>query len=165
MCNNKITNYIITGEINSGKTTKLISIYKKLGYGDGFALTKIYMDNNYIGQNIVRLSSGKGRCFSFKRNHIPLLWDKFINYENYSFSKQGLLFANEIINEILMFGIEPIFIDEIGPLEILGSGFYSIFSKILKANKELYFTTRKDCLEEVISFFKISDYTIIQTNY
>ncbi|WP_190285246.1 hypothetical protein [Clostridium sp. JN-1] len=50
---------IITGSVNSGKSTKLVNIYKSLGKGDGFFNRKIYNGNCYIEQEIVRMSNGE----------------------------------------------------------------------------------------------------------
>ena len=55
---------IITGSVNSGKTRKLIDIFNTLKKGDGFFNRKIYIDDHYIGQSIVRILSGESRLWS-----------------------------------------------------------------------------------------------------
>lgn len=50
---------IIAGEVNSGKTSKLLEIYRQAGQGDGFINAKIYTGPQYAGQRIVWLSTGE----------------------------------------------------------------------------------------------------------
>ncbi|MDP4145423.1 MAG: hypothetical protein Q8936_13220 [Bacillota bacterium] len=45
--------YIITGDINSGKTTKLLDIYNRLKRGDGFFNRKKYIDGHYMEQGFI----------------------------------------------------------------------------------------------------------------
>lgn len=153
--------YIVTGKINAGKTTKLSAIYDAIGVGDGFILPKIFEENQYIGQRILRLSTRESEYFSFKKEFLPILWDEEYSYGVYSFSRQGLLFASKITLDIITKKIEPIFIDEIGPLELQGKGFANILKQVLPLKKEIYITARNSCIKKIIKEFNIKEYTII----
>ena len=58
----------------------------------------------------------------------------------------------------------PVFIDEIGPLELDGNGFFAGFKKILRTQRDVYITVRNHCVEDVINKFNIRNYTIIMVN-
>lgn len=153
--------HIVTGSINSGKTAKLLSLYKEIKTGDGFILPKIYIEGKYAGQQIVRLSTGTCRTFSFKKEYIPVFWNEKYCYDNYSFSKEGLEFACSVINNISDAGISPVFIDEIGPVELQGKGFCSLLSQLLKVDCSMYISVREFLVNSVVDKFKIRDYEII----
>lgn len=154
---------IITGDINSGKTSKLIDIFHALGNGDGFYNRKVYSSGHFIGQEIVRLSSGERKLWSC-RKYTAENWQEVYCYDVYSFSKEGLNFAEDIIASILRSGTEPIFIDEIGPLELQEKGFHNLFNTCLECGRELYIVIRESCVEAVVNKYNIQDYKIIYTN-
>lgn len=153
---------IVTGRVNSGKTTKLINIFDTLKNGDGFCNRKIYVDGCYMGQEIVRISNGESRLWSIKGIK-PDKWNQAFCYESYSFSKEGLEFAENIIGSILNLDIEPIYIDEIGPLELQGKGFCKLFKRCLASNKEIYVVIRESCVEAVIDKYDIDNYKIVNS--
>ena len=153
---------IITGEINTGKTTKLLSLYSEKKLGDGFVTLKIYSNSRYIGQKLMRLSTGEETCFSFKDEYLPVGWDEECRYDIYSFSKKGITFAENIIEDVIRRRLNPVFIDEIGPLELQCKGFYNVFYRSLSECKDIYFTVRTSSLDDVIIAFGIKDYDIIK---
>ena len=154
--------YIVTGGIDTGKTTKLLSLYKSIGKGDGFINKKIFKDGSFIGQKIIRLSNGESQCFSIKGNYRDADMPYVYKYDVYCFTAPGLIFAYETISDILIKNKEPIFIDEIGPLELEKKGFYYILTLLLSLNKNIYMTVRDSCIENVVGKFNISDYIIIK---
>lgn len=154
---------IITGSVNSGKTKKLIDIFNTLEKGDGFFNRKIYIDDHYIGQRIIRISSRESRVWS--NRGIPIeKWQQAFYYETYSFSKEGLEFAENIITSLLSSDIEPIYIDEIGPLELQKKGFHELFKSCLSSRKEIYVVIRESCVKDVIEKYNIQNYKIIHLN-
>lgn len=154
--------HIITGGINAGKTRKLLSIYHEIGRGDGFINTKVFHNDLYIGQRIVRLSTGESEHFSFKEGFAPSNWDEEYRYDVYCFSKKGMMFAYRTVSDIIAKGIEPVFIDEIGPLELMKKGFFHILILLLKMKNDVYITVRNSCVESVIKEFGIGKYQIIE---
>lgn len=151
---------IITGRVNSGKTTELIKIFNRLGKGDGFYNRKLYSDGHYVGQEIVIFSNRKSKLWAY-RGPKPENCQQDFCYGEYSFSKEGLEYAENMINSILKSGIDPIYIDEIGPLELQEKGFHNLFKCCLEANKEIYVVIRKSCVEAVIKKYNITNYNII----
>jgi nucleoside-triphosphatase THEP1 len=157
---------IITGKVGSGKTTKLLSLYNELKTGDGFIIRKNFNNGIYVGQDIVRLSTGEHKLFSLKPCccSAPQNWDEACRFGPYSFSGAGFSFADEIIKEAMQNESDPLYIDEIGPLELQGKGFSGILKlAISKASgqKEIYITVRDSCLDAVIKKFAISQYKTV----
>ncbi len=153
--------HIITGGVNTGKTTRLLSIYREIKLGDGFINTKIFEAGKHSGQRIVRLSTGDSEDFSFKKEFIPLNWDEEYSFDVYSFSKRGLMFAYKTVSDIIIKKVEPVFIDEIGPLELQKKRFFDMFTLLLKIKKEIYVTVRSSCVENIIKEFGIEKYQTI----
>jgi Predicted nucleotide kinase len=153
--------YFITGEIQSGKSTYLLSLYYKYQIGDGFYNRRIYRDSIDIGQEMIRLSTGASCHFSAQINYKPKDWDEIYSFSNYSFSKDGIDFVEKILVEELQ-NTEPFYIDEIGPLELMDKGLSQAFNKLLQTSKDIYAVVRNRCLCEVIQKFKIKEYRILR---
>lgn len=147
--------FIVTGEINSGKTGYMQNLYREVGEGDGFICPKIIESGNHIRYDIQRLGSDKSIPFACPVDRLDEGWDESCRYGNYSFSAAAIEFAESIIKEIIDLRIEPFFIDEIGPLEIENQGgFYAIMQEIITAGLEGFVTVRKPLLDAFIQTFQ-----------
>ncbi|MCK4641287.1 MAG: hypothetical protein KAU06_08115, partial [Candidatus Marinimicrobia bacterium] len=153
---------IITGNVNQGKTRYMRSLYEKRG-GDGFICAKVFDKNNFQGYDLVRLRTGKSTPFVRKNDAIPGDWDEMYRFGIFSFSGYAFTVADRIIAEIIEDGTEPIFIDEVGPLEIVEQkGFYKLLKRVLKLNREVYISIRNELVNELIKEFKINEPQIIR---
>jgi nucleoside-triphosphatase THEP1 len=152
---------IITGEIDSGKTTALLSIYRRLGRGDGVVLPKFYLGGRCLGQRIMRLSTKETTLFSIKFPYAPDLFDERLRLGEFAFSDKGLKFAEMVLEEIIRKRINPVFIDEIGPLELMGDGFYNQLKKAVSLEGDLYISVRSRCLRDVLKLFDISSFCLL----
>jgi nucleoside-triphosphatase THEP1 len=153
---------IITGNVNQGKTRYMRSLYEKIG-GDGFICVKVFDKNNFQGYDLVRLTTGESTPFARKIDAIPGDWDEIYRYGIFSFSGHGFTVADRIIAEIIKDGAEPIFIDEVGPLEIVEQkGFYKLLKRVLKLNREVYISIRNELVNELIEEFKIYEPQIVR---
>jgi nucleoside-triphosphatase THEP1 len=152
--------HIITGELNQGKTEKALSIYS-FTRGDGFISRKIFKKNTFYGYEIVRLSTSESIPLAFKSGSTPFVWDEIFTAGSFSFSEKAFIFAESIIDEIIKGDANPVFIDEIGPLELEGKGFCNLLKQLLLTDKDIYITVRKSCLKDVIEAFKLERYEII----
>jgi nucleoside-triphosphatase THEP1 len=152
---------IITGPVNSGKTSRLLSEYESRKKGDGFMLPKVFIGESYAGQHIVRLSSKEGIPFSYKRDFIPEHWNELYRLDNYSFSKDGFSFAEKIIENIIKNSVSPVYLDELGPLELQEAGFYELFKRLLEKADMIYVCVRSSCLESIIDKFGITRFSVI----
>ena len=153
--------YIITGPVNSGKTTHLGRICMKTGSGDGFLLEKQIVEGRFIGQRIKRVGAADGHPFTCKTDHIPPGWDEMLSYGNFSFSREGLEYAHQIIREAVEKKRTPIFIDEIGPLELSGKCFDELMKLALSIEADLFITVRDTCLNQVVNRYRLDSYCIV----
>ena len=157
--------YIIKGEINQGKTKEILSIYNRDKQGDGFVSKKIFINpTEFTGYEIVRLSTEEKMPLAYKSQYVPSHWDEIYRRGPFSFSKAAFVFAEHIIDDIIDRHINPVYIDEIGPLELDGKGFSTILEKILRIQKDVYITVRSHCVNEVINKFNTRDHKIITAN-
>lgn len=153
--------YFVTGSIGSGKSTRLLELYKSINSGDGFYNIRRYSNGKTIGQDIVRLSTGESIFFSRIDGVIPSNWDEEARFMNYSFSKEGLKFACNIIDEIIRNNLQAAFIDELGPLEINKEGLYNHFSKLLRKDTDIYVVCRDTCINGISDTFSITNHIMI----
>ena len=149
--------FLVTGEINEGKTSYMRSLYEKRG-GDGFVSVKVFDKNNFQGYDLVRLRTGESTPFARKDDAIPGDWDEIYRFGMFSFSGHAFTVADRIIAEIIKDGTEPIFIDEVGPLEIVEQkGFYELLKRVLKLNRDVYISIRNELVSELIKDLKINE--------
>ena len=143
---------IVTGKINSGKTTYLKKLYETTQKGDGFLCLKFFDEETHIGYDLFHLVSGERVPFIRLKTNLPKDWYEIFEIGKYSFSKEGFEFAKNIIKNAKE---EPLYIDEIGPLEInQQSGFYELLKT--QMNKELYITVREDLYVKFLRTFDIT---------
>ncbi|MFP4548171.1 MAG: nucleoside-triphosphatase [Fidelibacterota bacterium] len=154
---------IITGKVNAGKTTYMQHLYANKKKGDGFVSVKVFENNQHTGYDLHHLKTKNTKPFIRKKTKLPQNWQEIFKIGDYSFSKDGFAFAKDIIRNTAE---EPVFIDEIGPLEIFQkSGFYSLLKERL--NSDLYITLREHLYDDFLKSFaitrKINKITIKQT--
>ncbi len=153
--------YIITGKINQGKTTRILSIFAEKRAGDGFITPKLFEEGVFRGYSMVRLSSGESMPFIMLDGQEPANWKNATSYGKFVFSEQALAFAASIVDEIIKNGTSPVFIDEIGPLELAERGFYRAFEKIIATGRDVYVTIRESCVEDMIQKFNLTEYEMM----
>ncbi len=156
--------YIICGDIDQGKTREMINIYHQqpIKQGDGFVSKKIFPDNaGFTGYEIVRLSNNETMPLAYLSQYVPPGFDEVYCCGPFHFSKAAVAFAETIIDDIMARDLNPVFIDEIGPLELMGNGFAPLLEKVLKIGKDVYIAVRNHCVEDVIKKFNIRDYELI----
>ncbi len=158
---------IVTGKIDSGKTTRLLEIYKLLGIGDGFIAKKYMTGTDVFGFNLVKLSTSQEypymihdkqlRNLTGKKNE-EVFADRIGPYRIY---KESLALINNFYEGLIDSDISPLYFDEVGKLEISGKGYYQSIKDALDKNIDIYMTIREDLIEEVMLVFDISEYEII----
>ena len=169
--------YIISGEIGSGKTTRMLELYSKavLGTADGLVSRKIYLgagesspvslegesresEAGPIGYELLRLSNGESRVLVMLASHYNGEFEKSFRFDRFVFSEDGFRFGEGVIEELLEDdSISDIYIDEIGPIELKGQGFCQILHKALQTDKNLYLSVRSKCLDRVLERFGIEE--------
>jgi len=154
--------HIITGKINSYKTTRMKEIFKQTQKGDGFVSIKTMKDHKVLYYELENLQSKTKQIHVVHTVNYP---NHFTNYETlgpYAFDLDYLSEVEQYIEKLISNGIEPIFLDEIGILETNNKYFYPILKKIIDANIEAYITVRSSLVEKIIDVFDVTNYTIIE---
>lgn len=162
---------IITGDIHQGKTKLMKNLYDKLfdaieDYdGDGFLAVKAVVDKEVIGYDYVRLSTREQGVLARKELDEP----EAFRFGPYSFSEAGFSKVVKVMNELIEEEGVDLFLDEIGPVELAGSGFSELLTKMIErvnynGMADIYITVRRPFIESVIAKFSIDDYRIIDVN-
>lgn len=142
--------YILTGNIQTGKTTALLNWCKQLNDVSGLA-TPI-LNGKRCFYNILTAESFAMEATENEINTLAI--GRFV------FSQA----AFDTANAILLQAIESqyIVVDEIGPLELQQKGLYKSIEFLLKENKNnLLLVVRKKLVESVIEFFKLQQVSIL----
>lgn len=147
--------YILTGPIQSGKTTKLMqwAANKKNVFG---ILTPV-VDNKRV---FLDLTTKEQFRMEAKPNE-----ENVFTIGRFVFSKQSFEKAINILTKALKENDGWLVVDEIGPLELRGEGFHDAIMEILKTeiNLKILFVIRNTILEKALMFyrFNIEEITII----
>lgn len=148
--------YLVTGEINEGKTNYMRSLHEKIGEGDGFICPKVIHDDAFIRYDIMRLTTDATIPLAYPIDALPARWDEHCRFGNYSFSAKAIHFAEDIIDELIEAQTEPIIIDEIGPLEMENhEGFYKLMNNVIKANRDAFVAIRSSLADKFEEAFEI----------
>lgn len=148
--------YLITGDINTGKTTQMLELFKEHPRGDGFVCPKVFENKQFVRYDIRHLQSGHSMPFVYPVDSVPENWNEQIRYGKYTFSRQAFSFAESITRKCLKNHTFPFFLDEIGPLELdFHEGFYSILKKILSQDIDLYISIRKSRMNDLTDYLDI----------
>ncbi|MFA7560476.1 MAG: nucleoside-triphosphatase [Candidatus Izemoplasmatales bacterium] len=152
---------IITGKINSYKTTRLIDYYQNYKQGDGFASLKV-MHNDIVKEyNLLHLSKNKKIPY-IKRNNQDITEPVIYEIGPYRFLKSAFDYVETEIEKMIEKRVEPIFLDEISLLELKNQGFHQILIKLLAADLDLILVIRNDLLIDVLAKYQFKDYKIIK---
>lgn len=154
---------IITGALDSGKTTYMKDLYDTNRKGDGILSLKHFENKDLTGYDLLHLRSGRQLPFIRLRENLPIDWREKYATGKYSFSAKAFHLAEEILR---IRSTAPVYIDEIGPLEIFQKeGFYAILKELINKDNELFLSVRNSLLDEMTEVFSINNdksATIIQ---
>ena len=140
--------YILTGAIQSGKTTKLIQWSNNRN--DVFGILtpamngkKVFMDANSREQFSMEAGPEEKDILTIGR---------------YTFSKTSFEKAITILQKAIKEKSGWLLVDEIGPLELRGEGFHNIVKEILNSKTALniLFVIRDTILDEALKFYGLN---------
>jgi nucleoside-triphosphatase THEP1 len=153
--------HIVTGKINSGKSTTIMSLYNSNQVGDGFLSVKRMSRDKVHGYEIMKLST--------KQTKLMVVHEEFQSKDikisctigPYLFIEDTLLYVENEIQEMIKNNISPIYLDEIGQLELYDQCFDNIFQQIINSNTEVYITVREELIDKVIKKYNLQEIDII----
>ncbi len=153
--------HIITGARNEGKTRTLRTLYHRIGQGDGIVSEKLFSGTDCAGFLAERLATGERVPLAMASGALPKAWDHDCRLGRFSFSKSGLAFMVESIDKIIRDPDMPVFVDEIGLLELSGRGFHPCLPRVFSPERTAYITVRDRYLEAVLAKYRPEQYSII----
>ncbi|MDD3051634.1 MAG: nucleoside-triphosphatase [Candidatus Cloacimonetes bacterium] len=157
--------HIVTGEMNCGKTAKIREIHKMYG-GDGFVSDKIFSEDQHIGYELSALGSNEKWVLAKKTDLIDEAWTNSLIQGEFQLNKEVFSHAITRIEEMMIERIKPIFLDEIGYLEVRKQeGFYKIIEQLTSYPYDVYLVIRISCLQDAIRIFNLKNYRILNLNY
>jgi nucleoside-triphosphatase THEP1 len=143
--------YLFTGEIKSGKTTRLEKWISENPDSDGI-LAPCINGKRYLK----RIKSGKTKLLEYEGNDKKIELTKICNY---NFLKSVFDWGQNEIYEAFSQKPEWLIVDEIGPLELRGEALEPMITKILNdknfCNTNIIFVVRKALVEKVIEHYKL----------
>ena len=146
--------YILTGPVQSGKTTRIANW--ALEKNDVFGiLTPVIngkrMFTDVHSREIFEMEANPGET-------------EILMIGKFKFSKVGFSKAIEILRIAMNEKNGWLIVDEIGPLELRGEGFNEVLKEILQSasnQQKVLLVTRESILEEVIQFFGLRQYQCV----
>lgn len=159
---------IITGKMNSGKTTRIKNIFEHTEEGDGFISRKIMIGTDVYGFNAIRLSDGFEFPFMI---HERYYYDESIFSDDTGFAyiyeigpykvlKYAIEFIDGTYLKLIEKMISPLYFDEVGLLEVKGLGYAKHILSALNNKLDIIITAREDLILDIIEFFDITKYEI-----
>lgn len=154
---------IITGPINSGKTTRMNEIFETYDNGDGFISLKIMNGRTVMGFDLMKLSTGEKKAFVRRIENTPDYWTEDCRLGPYSFSAKAVAWVEGEIEEMIQKGKYPIFLDEIGILEVNGKCLYKSLRHMIDSKRDIYISSRDEFIDDIKSEFGLVNAEIIRT--
>lgn len=152
---------IVTGSINSGKTSKLVRLYNDSQRGDGFVAIKNMKGNIVLGYDVMQLSNRQKQPLVRRKDNLTIDWQECCEIGPYSFSKNALDYVEKTLRQLVKEKASPIYLDEIGPLELNDLCFHNIFKELLEEDCELYVSVRQESLNVVVEKYQIREKRLI----
>lgn len=154
--------HIVTGKINSGKSTRMLALYQQLKTGDGFLSIKRMHYDKVHGYDIMKLSTQETKPIVIREEFIRKDLDILCQIGPYLFLKETVDFVSKSIQKMIDEHVYPVFLDEIGQLELNDLCFHPIVQKMVEGDIESYISVKEDLVEQVIQKYQIEDYEIIR---
>jgi len=156
---------IIAGQIDAGKTARLLSLYNSLppGTADGLASVKYFSatDGAFLGYRLLSLTTGVQVPFVVLQDRYRREFASSFVFDRFIFSQTAISWGEKILADALAnTAIQHIFIDEIGPVELQGQGFAAALKQVLASDKHIYLCINERNIGRVAESFSIDKYSV-----
>lgn len=143
---------IITGGINSGKTTLLQEWVKKEKsqgqFPTGIVALGVFKEGIKTGFEVINLATNESMPLAGSEDGIT----EGFRVGRFTFSSVGFEFAKNSLLNFKSRGV--VFLDEAGPLELDGEGYAPCLKVLLQSDiAKLYICIRQECLKEFSQIF------------
>lgn len=153
---------IITGAVNSGKTSYLQKTAESLPGCTGFLSRKVFSGESCIGYDLHILRTGENLPFirTLESSDPGEEVEELLG--NFCFYRSGFSAARKELDYLAMdASASHIIIDEVGPVELKGGGYLQNVSQLIPLRKDIYLCIRTKILEKVIQKLEIRKYLLI----
>ncbi len=153
--------HIVTGERDAGKSRFLMAHYHSHRQGDGVVALKIVADGKVIGYDAYFI--GQDRTVPLMRHHdaLPDNFPKTQNIGPFYYDPTTFMIMNAYIIDLIQKKISPIYIDEIGRLEMAGQGLDRAMQYGFRPEGDVYMVIRDEFLHRVINHYRLQPVEII----
>jgi len=152
---------IVTGKINDLKSTRLYQHYLSHQLGDGFISIKHMSGKQVHHYDALRLSTKKQKQFMIHEQFFRQQEESLYKIGPYYVIKETMEEIEHSIREMIDRNIQPIYLDEVGQLELNDLGYAPMIKLILENHFDLIMVVREDLIEKVINKFQIKDFEIV----
>jgi nucleoside-triphosphatase THEP1 len=152
---------IFSGGKNAGKTTAILDHFRRTGTGDGLASIKVVEDDVLVGFDLMRLTSLQRMRLARVPENAPGSWVQLLQHGSYVFDTAAFDYAIAAVQEIIRSGISPVYLDEVGKLELGGSGFDRAMMLVVNSGVDAVLTVRDLNVEAVVRRYEITDYRVL----
>lgn len=153
---------IITGRINSSKTTKIIELFERSKQGDGFVSVKNMMNDVVFSYEALQLSNNDKQLLAIRDVYKEENFKSCCQIGPYVFNETVVKHIEKTIRNLIANNVSPIYLDEIGILEMQGKCFSNLLTDIVSSGLDAYVTIRESLVSDVIAKFNIRNYNIIK---
>jgi nucleoside-triphosphatase THEP1 len=113
------------------------------------------------GYDIVKLSDLTTKQLVIHEDYVETFIETACKIGPYLFIKETLDYIEKEIDLMIKNNISPLYLDEIGELELYDQCFDHIFKRIIESNTDCYITVQKELVEKVIKKYNIKEVNII----
>jgi len=154
--------FLICGEKNEGKTTRLKRIFPTVKNAYGFAAEKVFEDDTLVAYKLVDLRSGVGIPLAQICTGPDGCTDESFAHGAFCFNTAGFAWARGIFEAARMADADAFFLDEVGRMELGARGHSKLLRAALKSDMDIYMTVRNSSIKDVIREFEIENYIRIR---
>ncbi len=156
---------IITGPRHCGKTSRLLSMFAANQSGDGFvSIKQIYPGGNQTsGYHLLHLSSQTSYPLARRSRirHSRFAPASPYRLGDFEFFPAAFTQSESLLALLIQNRIQPIYLDEIGLLELNDHGFAPILPRLIESGLDLVLSIRERYLAQTIAKFSLPSPTII----
>jgi len=151
---------ILTGAIDSGKTSWCLAFARSHPGADGVLLKKVFRGGRRVGYDALRLATGRRAAFARLAGAEPAGFQTVERVGAFNIGRAGRRAANRWLLEALQSGAKVLIVDEIGPLELAGGGLADSIPAVLASSsvRHLILVVRRGCLEQAIERFRLPEH-------
>lgn len=154
--------HIVTGKINAGKSSDLKKRFDRHGLGAGVIGVKLWKEGDIYGYKAHCLPQGSEEILMIHQRHYDGEFENFGMIGPYFYNIDVFKRANQHIISAIEKGQTPIYIDEVGMLELTGGGYHKALTLATSSPTELYISCRQDLVMKIVAMYRLDDYEVIE---